>query len=142
MIQLQILEKEDENRLNSRYKYIRRDIKVLVSTKITDSYNEKEYEKYKEIIIDSISILYDIIQNPKKEGQINKIENILFCNTEYFTNKSNYYYSKLYEYWNNKEKEMELLQHFKNRIKPFNNNISNIKELYCLVKAFNYLKKA
>ena len=53
---------------------------------------------------------------------------------------SSYYYTKLYEFWNNEDMEEILLEHFKNRINPFNKNITNIKELYCLVKAYNYYK--
>lgn len=36
--------------------------------------------------------------------------------------------------------EMILINNFSDRIKPFNANISNIRELYCLVKAYNYFK--
>lgn len=53
---------------------------------------------------------------------------------------SSYYYTKLYEFWNNEDMEEILLEHFKNRINPFNKNITNIRELYCLVKAYNYYK--
>ena len=53
---------------------------------------------------------------------------------------SSYYYTKLYEFWNNEDMEEILLKHFKNRINPFNKNITNIRELYCLVKAYNYYK--
>ena len=41
---------------------------------------------------------------------------------------------------NNEDMEEILLEHFKNRINPFNKNITNIRELYCLVKAYNYYK--
>lgn len=36
--------------------------------------------------------------------------------------------------------EITLINHFRDQIKPFNDNISNIRELYCLVKAYNYFK--
>ena len=39
-----------------------------------------------------------------------------------------------------KDMEMILINHFSDRIKPFNANILNIRELYCLVKAYNYFK--
>lgn len=140
IIQLNILEKEDKKRLNSRYKYIIDVLRILINTKITNKYNQNEYEKYREKNIENVSILYDIIQNPEEEKQISKIEEVVFCNTEYFTNMSSYYYTKLYEYWNNEDMEEILLKHFKDRIPPFNSDIANIKELYCLVKAFNYYK--
>lgn len=138
--QLNILEKEDKERLNSRYKYIINNIKVLIETQITDKSNKKQYQKYKDKLIENISVLYNAIQYPERNNNINEIENIINCGTEYFTNLSSYYYSKLYEYWNNEDMEDLLIEHFKDRIKPFNNNISNIKELYCLVKAYNYYR--
>ena len=100
----------------------------------------KEYERYKQKNIENVFLLYDIIQNPEKEKQISKIEEVIFSDTVYFTDMSSYYYSKLYEYWNNEDMEEILLEHFKNRIFPFNKNITSIKELYCLVKAYNYYK--
>ena len=36
---------------------------------------------------------------------------------------SSYYYTKLYEFWNNEDMEEILLEHFKNRINPFNKKI-------------------
>ena len=140
VIQLNILEKEDEIRLNSRYKYIIDILKVLITEKISNNSNVKEYERYKQKNIENVFLLYDIIQNPEKEKQISKIEEVIFSNTVYFTDMSSYYYSKLYEYWNNEDMEEILLEHFKNRIFPFNKNITSIKELYCLVKAYNYYK--
>ncbi len=98
IIQLNILEKEDEIRLNSRYKYIIDVLKVLITERISDNNNKKEYERYKQKNIENISFLYDIIQNPEKEKQINKIEGVIYGDTEYFTDMSSYYYSKLYEY--------------------------------------------
>ena len=75
-----------------------------------------------------------------------KIKITFYCylikDTElYFTDMSSYYYSKLYEYWNNEDMEEILLEHFKNRIFPFNKNITSIKKLYCLVKGYNYYYK-
>lgn len=138
--QLNILLKEDERRLNSRYEFILKDIKILLNTKITDKKNRKIYEKYKNILINQIPYLYNVIQHPEKYDNINEIENVLDSKVEYFTESSSYYYTKLYEYWNNIDMEVTLIKHFKDKIKPFNDNISNIKELYCLVKAYNYLK--
>ena len=135
-----VLEKEDKNRFNSRYKYIIDILKVLVAEKISDNNNEKEYERYKQKNIENVYLLYDIIQNPENEKQISKIEEVIFSRTEDFTDMSSYYYTKLYEFWNNEDMEEILLEHFKNRINPFNKNITNIRELYCLVKAYNYYK--
>lgn len=140
IMQLEILEKEDKNRFNSRYKYIIDILKVLLAEKISDNNNEKEYERYKQKNIENVYLLYDIIQNPENEKQISKIEEVIFSRTEDFTDMSSYYYTKLYEFWNNEDMEEILLKHFKNRINPFNKNITNIRELYCLVKAYNYYK--
>lgn len=130
IMQLEILEKEDKNRFNSRYKYIIDILKVLVAEKISDNNNEKEYERYKQKNIENVYLLYDIIQNPENEKQISKIEEVIFSRTEDFTDMSSYYYTKLYEFWNNEDMEEILLEHFKNRINPFNKNITNIRELY------------
>ena len=64
--QLNILLKEDERRLNSRYEFILKDIKILLNTKITDKKNRKIYEKYKNILINQIPYLYNVIQHPEK----------------------------------------------------------------------------
>ena len=138
--QLNILLKEDKRRLNNRYEFILKDLKTLLNTKITDKANRKIYQKYRKVLLKQIPCLYNVIQHPEKFDNINEIENVLDSKVEYFTKSSSYCYTKLYEYWNNIDKEKILIKHFKNKIKPFNNNISNIKELYCLVKAYNYLK--
>ena len=138
--QLNILLKEDKNRLNGRYEFVIKDIKMLLTTKITDKQNRKIYEKYKNILINQIPYLYNALQHPEKIENINEVENIIDSKVEYFTKNSSYYYTKLYEYWNNGDMEMILINHFRDRIKPFNDNISNIRELYCLVKAYNYFK--
>ena len=140
MIQLEILRNEDKARLNSRYEYIIDILEVLISQIITDNYNREKYEKYKQENIENVYLLYEIIQNPEKENLLSKIEKVIYCKEEKFTDMSHYYYSKLDEFWNNEDMEEVLLKHFKNRIFPFNNNIKNIKELYCLVKAYNYYK--
>ncbi len=139
-VQLDILEEEDRKRLNSRYKYIINTLRILITEKITDRQNKKEYEIYRQKNINNVYLLYDIIQNPEKEKDVHIIEEIIESKTDYFTSMSSYYYTKLYEYWNNDDMENDLLEHFKNRIPPFNNNIRNIRELYCLVKAYNYYK--
>lgn len=138
--QLNILLKEDKNRLNGRYEFVIKDTKMLLTTKITDKQNRKIYEKYKNILINQIPYLYNALQHPEKIENINEVENIINSKVEYFTKNSSYYYTKLYEYWNNGDMEMILINHFRDRIKPFNANISNIRELYCLVKAYNYFK--
>lgn len=138
--QLNILIKEDKNRLNGRYGYIIKEVKTLIETKIVDESNKKNYEKYKTKLIEKIPYIYEALQHPDKIKNIDEVENILYCETVDFTNMSSYYYSKLFEYWNNEDMEEVLLEYFKDRIDPFNNNISNIKELFCLVKAFNYYK--
>ena len=69
IMQLEILEKEDKNRFNSRYKYIIDILKVLVAEKISDNNNEKEYERYKQKNIENVYLLYDIIQNPENENR-------------------------------------------------------------------------
>lgn len=138
--QLDILLKEDKKRLNGRYEFVIKDIKMLLTTRITDIGNKKIYEKYKKILIKKIPILYRVLQYPEKLDNINEIENVIDGEVEYFTKNSSYYYTKLYEYWNNEDMESILINHFKDKINPFNSNISNIRELYCLVKAYNYLK--
>lgn len=138
--QLDILLKEDKKRLNGRYKFIISDIKVLLTTKIIDDKNRKIYERFKGILISKIPYLYNALQHTESVENINEVENIIDSKVEYFTKHSCYYYTKLYEYWNNEDMEMVLINHFKDKISPFNNNISNIKELYCLVKAYNYFK--
>ena len=138
--QLNVLIKEDEKRLNGRYNVAIKDVKMLLNTKITDKQNRKLYEKFKDVLINQIPYLYNALQNPEKVENINEVENIIDSKVEYFTKNSSYYYTKLYEYWNNEDMEMILINHFNDRIKPFNANISNIRELYCLVKAYNYFK--
>ena len=136
--QLNILEEEDRIRLNGRYKYIIDDLKVLISTPIIDINNKKIYSLYKNKLIAQVPYLYKTIQNPDKISEGELIEQIIYCKTEEFDNMSSYYYTKLFEYWNNEDMEEILLRYFKNRIKPFNNKIINIKELFCIVKAYNY----
>lgn len=138
--QLNILIKEDEKRLNGRYNVSIKDVKLLLTTEITDKHNRKLYEKFKNVLINQIPYLYNALQHPEKIKNINEIENIIDSTVEYFNKNSSYYYTKLYEYWNNGDMEITLINHFRDRIKPFNNNISNIRELYCLVKAYNYFK--
>lgn len=140
MEQLDILLEEDKSRLNERYKYIIEELKVLIGTPITNPSNEIQYQKYRNLLIEKIPYLYNAIQYPEKNDNIDEIENIIYCDMEYFTDKSSYYYSKLLEYWHNEDMEELLINHFKDNIKPFNNNISNIRELFCLVKAYNYYK--
>ena len=138
--QLNILIKEDEKRLNGRYNVSIKDVKLLLTTEITDKHNRKLYEKFKNVLINQIPYLYNALQYPEKIKNINEIENIIDSRVEYFNKNSSYYYTKLYEYWNNGDMEITLINHFRDRIKPFNDNISNIRELYCLVKAYNYFK--
>lgn len=138
--QLNTLIKEDEKRLNGRYNVVIKDVKMLLTTEITDKQNKKLYEKFKNVLINQIPYLYNALQYPEKIENINEVENIIDSKVEYFTKNSSYYYTKLYEYWNNEDMEMILINHFSDRIKPFNANISNIRELYCLVKAYNYFK--
>lgn len=138
--QLNVLIKEDEKRLNGRYNVGIKDVKMLLNIKITDKQNRKLYEKFKNVLINQIPYLYNALQNPEKVENINEVENIIDSKVEYFTKNSSYYYTKLYEYWNNEDMEMILINHFSDRIKPFNANILNIRELYCLVKAYNYFK--
>lgn len=138
--QLNILIKEDEKRLNGRYNVSIKDVKLLLTTEITDKHNRKLYEKFKNVLINQIPYLYNALQHPEKIKNINEIENIIDSTVEYFNKNSSYYYTKLCEYWNNGDMEITLINHFRDRIKPFNDNISNIRELYCLVKAYNYFK--
>ena len=138
--QLNVLIKEDEKRLNGRYNVAIKDVKMLLNIKITDKQNRKLYEKFKNVLINQIPYLYNALQNPEKVENITEVENIIDSKVEYFTKNSSYYYTKLYEYWNNEDMEMILINHFSDRIKPFNANILNIRELYCLVKAYNYFK--
>lgn len=140
--QLNILLNEDKTRLNEKYKYEIEEIKVLIETPIIDPSNEIAYQKYRNLLIDKISYLYKAIQYPEKVDNIEEIEDIINCDVEYFTSMSSYYYTKLFEYWNNEDMKDLLIEHFKDNITPFNRNISNIKELFCLVKAYNYYKNA
>lgn len=136
--QLDILEKEDANRLNGRYKYIINTIRTLIATPISDQYNENKYLLYKKVLINQINTLHNAIQNPNKINSVEHIENIIYSRTKKFDNMSSYYYSKLFEYWNNIDMEELLIEYFKDKIPPFNNRIYNIQELFCLVKAYNY----
>ena len=111
--QLNILEEEDRIRLNGRYKYIIDDLKVLISTPITDINNKKIYSLYKNKLIAQVPYLYKTIQNPDKISEVELIEQIIYCKTEEFDNMSSYYYTKLFEYWNNEDME-EILKHFDN----------------------------
>lgn len=138
--QLNILQKEDKKRLNGRYESVIKDIKMLLTTKIIDNENRKIYKRFKRALINKIPHLYNAIQHAENIENICEIENIINSKVEYFTETSCYYYTKLYEYWNNSDMETILINHFEDRIKPFNRNISNIRELYCLVKAYNYMK--
>lgn len=138
--QLNILLDEDKARLNEKYKYEIEEIKVLIETPIIDSSNEIAYQKYRNLLIDKIQYLYKAIQHPEEVDNIEDIEDIINCDIEHFTSMSSYYYTKLFEYWNNEDMEDLLIDHFKDNIIPFNSNISNIKELFCLVKAYNYYK--
>lgn len=114
---------------------------MLLTTEITDKDNLKIYESYRKELINQIDTLYNALQYPQKIKNIDDVETVLDCGVEYFTPQSSYYYTKLYEYWNNEDMESLLIKHFKDRIKPFNNNINTIKELYCLVKAYNFLNR-
>lgn len=136
--QLDILEKEDANRLNGRYKYIINTIRTLIATPISDQYNKNKYLLYKKVLINQIDTLHNAIQNPNKINSVEHIENIIDSQTKKFDNMSNYYYLKLFEYWNNIDMEESLIEYFKDKIPPFNNRIYNIQELFCLVKAYNY----
>ena len=138
--QLNELSKEDNNRLGGRYNYEINKIKVLIETPINDKNNEMEYQKYRKILISQIPVLYNAIQHPENIDNINEILDIIDCDTECFTNMSSYYYTKLFEYWHNEDMEEILIKHFKDKITPFNNNIMNIRELYCLVIAYNYFR--
>lgn len=51
IIQLDILEKEDKKRFNSRYKYIINVLRVLINTRITNQNNQNEYKRYREKIL-------------------------------------------------------------------------------------------
>ena len=42
----------------------------------------------------------DLIKS-ENEKQISKLEEVIFSRTEDFTDMSSYYYTKLYEFWNN-----------------------------------------
>lgn len=136
--QLNILLKEDEERLNKRYKYIIDIMKTLIETKISDVDNEKEYDKYRKKLMSKTESIYNALQYPNKFKNLEELENIIYAKEQYFTSISSYYYTKLNEYYNNEDMEYELIEYFKNRIQPFNNNIKNIKELFCVVKAYNY----
>ena len=138
--QLNILLAEDKDRLNEKYKYEVEEVKVLIETPIIDPSNEIAYQKYRDLLIDKIPYLYKAIQHPEEVDNIEKIKDIINCDIEHFTSMSSYYYTKLFEYWNNEDMEDLLIDHFKDNIIPFNSNISNIKELFCLVKAYNYYK--
>lgn len=139
--QLNVLLEEDKKRLNGRYRYIIEELKVLIETPIIDQSNEIEYQKYRNLLIKKIACVYEAVQHPERVKNINEIEDIIYCQMEDFTSMSSYYYTKLFEYWNNGDIEELLISHFKDNIKPFNGNISNLKELFCLVKAYNYYKK-
>lgn len=132
---------EDKKRFDGKYEFIIKDIKKLVSIKISDKENEKIYNFYRKKMLSSINKLYKAIQYPNRKNNIEDIEILLETEIEEFDNMTHYYYSKLLEYENNLDIKDLIIDYFKDKIIPFNSNVTSIKELYCLIKAFNYFKK-
>lgn len=138
--QLDLLLIEDKKRLDGKYECIIKDVKTLVSIKISDKENEKIYSSYRRKILSCINKLYKAIQYPNRKNEIKYIELLLENEIEEFDNMTHYYYSKLLEYENNLDIKDLLIDYFKDKITPFNSNVTSISELYCLIKASNYFK--
>ena len=135
---LRILKEEDKQRLNKRYSYIIDDLITLLSTNIDNKINRNKYDKFKKIIEDNLYILEDAIQKPNYVKNIKNLESLINMPTIKYDNMSHYYYSKLIEYNNNIDMEKILILYYKNKLNNFNEDIHNIRELYCLVIAENY----
>lgn len=138
--QLDLLLIEDKKRFDGKYKYLIDDIKTLVSTKISDKENEKIYSDYRKKLLLCINKLYKAIQYPNRKNEIKNVKLLLENEIEEFDNMTPYYYSKLLEYKNNLDIKDSINNYFKDKIAPFNSNITSIEELYCLIKALNYFK--
>lgn len=136
--QLKILSEEDKIRFNGRYAALIDEFIILLSTDIADAFNKNEYLKFKMVLIEKISLLFDAIQNPDELVDLNEIENIIDCEMPKYDNMTNYYYSKLLEYQSNNEMDKLMIEYFRDKIKPFNSNVTNKLELFCLVKAHKY----
>ena len=124
--------------LNKRYSYIIDDLITLLSTNIDNEINRNKYDKFKKIIEDNLYILEDAIQKPNYVKNIKNLESLINMPTIKYDNMSHYYYSKLIEYNNNIDMEKILILYYKNKLNNFNEDIHNIRELYCLVIAENY----
>lgn len=138
--QLKLLLIEDKIRVDGKYEYIIRDIIKLISIEISDKENEKLYKPYRRKLLSCVNKLYKAIQYPNRKNEIQNIELLLENDIEKFDNMTNYYYSKLMEYENNLDIKDLIIDYFKDKIIPFNSNITEINELYCLIKAVNYFK--
>lgn len=139
--QIDLLLIEDKKRFNEKYKYDLEKMKVLINIKISDEQNEKKYSEFKDLLISLVPKVYGAIQNPIEYDNIDFLNNIIDCEIQEYDSHTSYYYSKLLEYNNNYDMEMLLIDYFKDKIRPFNENILSIEELFCIVIASNYYKK-
>lgn len=62
---------------NGKYKYILDKLITLISTKIVDLDNEKEYKIYRNKLLECIDIIKNMLQNSDNEGDICLLKEIL-----------------------------------------------------------------
>lgn len=136
--QMDLLLIEDKKRFNEKYKYDLEKMKLLINIKIGDKQNEKVYSEFRNLLISLVSKVYEVIQNPVNHDNMDFLNNIIDCAIQEYDSHTSYYYSKLLEYNNNYDMEILLIDYFKDKIKPFNENIISIEELFCIVVANNY----
>ena len=75
---------------------------------------------------------------PNKNHGIDELKDVIYSPNVKYDDYSHYYYSKLIEYDRNIGMETVLIDYYKNKLKYFNSDIHNIRELFCLVQAENY----
>ena len=136
--QLNIIKKKNIERLNGKYNYEIDILIKLMKVKITDCFNSKIYSNYRKKIEVVIDDLLDAVQYPNKYHNIDFINCLIDSDN---TDFDLYPYSKLMEYENNEDLTSYLINYFKDKIIPFNDNVESLEELYCLVKACNYFRK-
>lgn len=135
---LRILKEEDNKRLKGRYEYIIDDLVTLLGTKIDNISNSKTYMLFKERIVNRLRLLEQAVQMPNKNHGIDELKDVIYSANVKYDDYSHYYYSKLIEYDRNIGMETVLIDYYKNKLKYFNSDIHNIRELFCLVQAENY----
>ena len=133
--QINLLIIKDRERFNGRYSFELDVLHTLFSVKITDEENDKIYLKFLDIIKEIIPKVFDVIQNPELNKNLDFVNDIIDCKS---IDYEHYPYSKLMEYKNNEDLREFVINYFSNKIFPFNGNVDSLEELFCLVKAANY----